>query len=152
MDIIQQICGDSRSFGPLPMENIVGRVIYASRSPADHGSVKNRFNLPKLFVIVHGKNSKYLCFLYFPKVALNFRYGKVAVNFHYSPDARSESNREQLYALFKRSYCGFIPFSRQYAVLLSFRVDQRCLVTKGSEVFEEINGGLHEFQCHGVFC
>ena len=21
-----------------------------------------------------------------------------------------------------------------------------------NEVFEEINGGLHEFQCHGVFC
>lgn len=35
------MCGDSRTFGPLPMENIIGRAIYASRSPVDHGNVTN---------------------------------------------------------------------------------------------------------------
>lgn len=33
--------GDSRTFGPLPMENIVGRVVYACRSSEDHGYVRN---------------------------------------------------------------------------------------------------------------
>lgn len=32
---------DSRSFGPLPLSNIVGRAIYGSRSPVDHGFVVN---------------------------------------------------------------------------------------------------------------
>lgn len=31
---------DSRSFGPLPVENIMGRIIYYSR-PNDHGAVQN---------------------------------------------------------------------------------------------------------------
>ena len=48
--------------------------------------------------------------------------------------------KEQLYALFKRSYCRFIPFSQLYAVLLSFRVDQQCLVTKWK--LGEINENL----------
>lgn len=33
---------DSRSFGPLPLSNIVGRAIYGTRSPVDHGFVVNR--------------------------------------------------------------------------------------------------------------
>ncbi|MCO5561901.1 hypothetical protein L7F22_015526 [Adiantum nelumboides] len=33
--------GDSRTFGQLPMENIVGRVIYACRSSDDHAHVVN---------------------------------------------------------------------------------------------------------------
>lgn len=33
--------GDSRTFGQLPMENILGRVIYGCRSPEDHGHVMN---------------------------------------------------------------------------------------------------------------
>ncbi|MCO5612089.1 hypothetical protein L7F22_066351 [Adiantum nelumboides] len=33
--------GDSRTFGQLPMENIVGRVIYACRSSDDHAHVIN---------------------------------------------------------------------------------------------------------------
>lgn len=32
---------DSRTFGPLPLENIEGRVIYAARSKVDHGPVTN---------------------------------------------------------------------------------------------------------------
>ncbi len=32
---------DSRTFGPLPMESILGRVVYAARSPTDHGPVEN---------------------------------------------------------------------------------------------------------------
>lgn len=32
---------DSRLFGPVPMTNIVGRVIYALRSAVDHGPVQN---------------------------------------------------------------------------------------------------------------
>ncbi|XP_024372322.1 mitochondrial ATP-independent inner membrane protease subunit 2 isoform X2 [Physcomitrium patens] len=32
---------DSRSFGPLPLSNIVGRAIYGTRSPVDHGFVVN---------------------------------------------------------------------------------------------------------------
>ncbi len=31
---------DSRTFGPLPVENILGRIIYYSR-PNDHGPVQN---------------------------------------------------------------------------------------------------------------
>eukprot|EP00246_Nothoceros_aenigmaticus_P005216 TRINITY_DN17104_c0_g1_i1.p1 TRINITY_DN17104_c0_g1~~TRINITY_DN17104_c0_g1_i1.p1 ORF type:complete len:205 (+),score=34.91 TRINITY_DN17104_c0_g1_i1:44-658(+) len=32
---------DSRTFGPLPLTNIVGRAIYCSRSAVDHGFVRN---------------------------------------------------------------------------------------------------------------
>ncbi|KAH0469500.1 hypothetical protein IEQ34_001058 [Dendrobium chrysotoxum] len=32
---------DSRLFGPLPMSDILGRVIYAMRSAVDHGPVQN---------------------------------------------------------------------------------------------------------------
>ncbi|PSC67635.1 peptidase S24 S26A S26B S26C family [Micractinium conductrix] len=32
---------DSRSFGPLPLVNIVGRILYAARSESDHGPVEN---------------------------------------------------------------------------------------------------------------
>ncbi|KAF3341184.1 Mitochondrial inner membrane protease subunit 1 [Carex littledalei] len=32
---------DSRLFGPVPMTNIIGRVIYALRSAVDHGPVEN---------------------------------------------------------------------------------------------------------------
>lgn len=32
---------DSRLFGPVPMSNILGRVIYAMRSAVDHGPVQN---------------------------------------------------------------------------------------------------------------
>lgn len=32
---------DSRSFGPLPVENIVGRVIYQCQSPTEHGPTGN---------------------------------------------------------------------------------------------------------------
>lgn len=32
---------DSRSFGPLSMRNIIGRVLYAMRSSSDHGHVRN---------------------------------------------------------------------------------------------------------------
>jgi hypothetical protein len=32
---------DSRTFGPLPLENVVGRVVYALRSATDHGVVHN---------------------------------------------------------------------------------------------------------------
>ena len=32
---------DSRSFGPLPLENVVGRVIYQCQSQTDHGTVQN---------------------------------------------------------------------------------------------------------------
>ncbi|KAG0581500.1 hypothetical protein KC19_4G257000 [Ceratodon purpureus] len=32
---------DSRSFGPLSLRNIIGRAIYHSRSPVDHGIVEN---------------------------------------------------------------------------------------------------------------
>ncbi|XP_042517946.1 uncharacterized protein LOC122091840 [Macadamia integrifolia] len=32
---------DSRAFGPVPMTNIVGRVIYAMRTAVDHGPVQN---------------------------------------------------------------------------------------------------------------
>ena len=32
---------DSRSFGPLPLANIIGRVIYAASSVKDHGPVTN---------------------------------------------------------------------------------------------------------------
>ncbi|KAH9551745.1 hypothetical protein CY35_09G029000 [Sphagnum magellanicum] len=32
---------DSRSFGPLPLSNIIGRAIYCSRSPVEHGFVQN---------------------------------------------------------------------------------------------------------------
>jgi inner membrane protease subunit 1 len=34
-------CRDSRSFGPLPISNIIGRAIYGTRSPVDHGFVVN---------------------------------------------------------------------------------------------------------------
>lgn len=34
---------DSRSFGPLAMENILGRVMYYIRSATDHGKVENSF-------------------------------------------------------------------------------------------------------------
>lgn len=33
---------DSRLFGPLPMSDIVGRVIYCLQSAIDHGPVQNR--------------------------------------------------------------------------------------------------------------
>jgi type IV secretory pathway protease TraF len=33
---------DSRTFGPLPLSNIIGRAIYCSRSPVEHGFVQNR--------------------------------------------------------------------------------------------------------------
>ncbi|KAF2292716.1 hypothetical protein GH714_027245 [Hevea brasiliensis] len=32
---------DSRIFGPVPMSDIVGRVIYCLRTPVDHGPVQN---------------------------------------------------------------------------------------------------------------
>ncbi|KAL4418699.1 hypothetical protein ABPG77_008713 [Micractinium sp. CCAP 211/92] len=32
---------DSRSFGPLPLSHIVGRILYAARSETDHGPVEN---------------------------------------------------------------------------------------------------------------
>ena len=32
---------DSRSFGPLPFSNIVGRVMYRAQSLTDHGAVDN---------------------------------------------------------------------------------------------------------------
>lgn len=32
---------DSRKFGPLPMQNIVGRILYAASSRIDHGPVEN---------------------------------------------------------------------------------------------------------------
>lgn len=32
---------DSRSFGPLPVENIIGRVIYQCQSPTEHGPTAN---------------------------------------------------------------------------------------------------------------
>lgn len=32
---------DSRTFGPLPLSNIIGRVMYAARSETDHGPVEN---------------------------------------------------------------------------------------------------------------
>ena len=32
---------DSRSFGPLPLGAISGRVVYAARSETDHGPVEN---------------------------------------------------------------------------------------------------------------
>jgi hypothetical protein len=32
---------DSRTFGPLPLNNILGRVMYAARSHVDHGPVEN---------------------------------------------------------------------------------------------------------------
>ncbi|KAG2713618.1 hypothetical protein I3760_04G185500 [Carya illinoinensis] len=32
---------DSRNFGPVPMTNIVGRVIYSMRTAVDHGPVQN---------------------------------------------------------------------------------------------------------------
>lgn len=32
---------DSRSFGPLPLSNVLGRVIYTASSPTDHGPVSN---------------------------------------------------------------------------------------------------------------
>ncbi|KAJ6842495.1 uncharacterized protein M6B38_286655 [Iris pallida] len=34
---------DSRLFGPVPMSNIVGRVIYSLRSAVDHGPVQNSY-------------------------------------------------------------------------------------------------------------
>lgn len=34
---------DSRLFGPVPMSNILGRVIYAMRSAVDHGPVQNSY-------------------------------------------------------------------------------------------------------------
>ena len=33
--------GDSRSFGPLPYDQILGRVLYHARSAHDHGVVEN---------------------------------------------------------------------------------------------------------------
>ena len=32
---------DSRAFGPLPLNNILGRVMYYGRSATDHGTVDN---------------------------------------------------------------------------------------------------------------
>ncbi|KAL6779798.1 CGL57 [Auxenochlorella protothecoides x Auxenochlorella symbiontica] len=32
---------DSRTFGPLDLSSIIGRVLYAARSPSDHGPVEN---------------------------------------------------------------------------------------------------------------
>ena len=32
---------DSRTFGPLPLDNILGRVMYAARSQTDHGPIEN---------------------------------------------------------------------------------------------------------------
>ena len=32
---------DSRTFGPLPVSNIIGRVMYAARSETDHGPIEN---------------------------------------------------------------------------------------------------------------
>ncbi len=32
---------DSRAFGPLPLADVTGRVVYASRGRSDHGSVRN---------------------------------------------------------------------------------------------------------------
>ena len=40
-DVPAEDASDSRSFGPLPLANLVGRVIYAARSASDHGVVHN---------------------------------------------------------------------------------------------------------------
>ena len=32
---------DSRTFGPLPLANVLGRILYAARSDSDHGPVEN---------------------------------------------------------------------------------------------------------------
>ena len=32
---------DSRTFGPLPLRNVIGRVVYAAKSASDHGFVEN---------------------------------------------------------------------------------------------------------------
>ena len=37
-----QQANDSRIFGPVPMSDIVGRVIYCLRTAVDHGRVQNR--------------------------------------------------------------------------------------------------------------
>ncbi|XP_010935921.1 mitochondrial ATP-independent inner membrane protease subunit 2 isoform X2 [Elaeis guineensis] len=42
---------DSRLFGPVPMTDIVGRVVYALRSAVDHGPVLNRV------LLILGKNT-----------------------------------------------------------------------------------------------
>lgn len=36
---------DSRMFGPVPMTDIVGRVIYSLRTAVDHGPVQNRWSV-----------------------------------------------------------------------------------------------------------
>jgi hypothetical protein len=54
------------------MENIIGRVIYASRSSADHGSVKNRYN-PNFLVVdcLHKQTPDIHCLLEcLPKLSL----------------------------------------------------------------------------------
>ncbi|CAD6264412.1 unnamed protein product [Miscanthus lutarioriparius] len=43
---------DSRLFGPVPMTDILGRVIYSLRTAVDHGPVENRF-VPVLYPSVH---------------------------------------------------------------------------------------------------
>jgi hypothetical protein len=40
---VLQDAQDSRSFGPLPLQNIIGRAIYSSRSAVEHGVVMNRW-------------------------------------------------------------------------------------------------------------
>lgn len=40
--ILLQDSYDSRTFGPVSMTNIVGRVIYCLRNEVDHGPVANR--------------------------------------------------------------------------------------------------------------
>lgn len=40
---------DSRTFGPVAMTNIVGRVIYCLRNAVDHGPINNRFT----FLFIH---------------------------------------------------------------------------------------------------
>ena len=39
-------------FGPVPMTDILGRVIYSLRTAVDHGPVENRF-VPVLYPSVH---------------------------------------------------------------------------------------------------
>ena len=40
-DVDLSVSPDSRVFGPIPVENILGRVVYAVRSATDHGPVAN---------------------------------------------------------------------------------------------------------------
>ncbi|CAI9107626.1 OLC1v1007025C1 [Oldenlandia corymbosa var. corymbosa] len=43
---------DSRTFGPVSMSNIVGRVLYCLRNAVDHGPVNNRFALDLIYGLI----------------------------------------------------------------------------------------------------